>query len=332
MTAAHAEPAVETAEAPEIHDEVVDEAAAPIDPNALRVWIPAARLPVLVAMEAAGIVVIDEPDGASYAIVSTRLARHRITEYTAQAAEGGLAVVVLVHPGGESVAVEALRAGGHVAIAEGDSDALRALSIDVDLDGEKINALLDAYEARLGRNQTVVKSNVAMFDPVSGLPAAGALTARVNSGNGDPDQNLRVVAITVAGLFDPVRLRLGADGHALLHRRIATAIRLMCQPLGELYDDGDGSFLLLAPHLSSDATDRLGRTLSDIVGAYSPDGHMPMTIALGHAGPECSSDLSTLRELAGRAESAASLEERSAVLGAGELVGPLATATELEVT
>jgi len=110
------------------------------------------------------------------------------------------------------------------------------------------------------------------------------------------------------------------------------AVRLVCQPLGDLYDDGDGSFLLLAPNLSSDAADRLGRSLADIVGGYSPDGHLPLNIAVGHAGAECSSDLSTLRELAGRAESAAGQEERSTVLGAGELVGPLATATELEVT
>ncbi|MCU1393241.1 MAG: hypothetical protein JWM34_1669 [Ilumatobacteraceae bacterium] len=303
-----------------------------IDPTALRVWIPAARMPVLVAMEAAGIVVIDSPDGASYAIVSTRLARHRITEYTAQANECGLAVVVLVHPGGESIAVEALRAGGHVAIAEGDADALRALSVDVELDSEKTNSLLDAYEARLGRNQIVVKSNVAMFDPISGLPAAGALSARMNAGTPDPDQNLRVVAINIPGLGDPVRLRLGADAHALLHRRMSMGVRLMCQPLGELYDDGDGSFLLLAPKLSTEATEALGHTLSEIVGGYTPDGHLPLNVAIGHAGPECSSDLSTLRELAGRAEAAAGQEDRSTVLGAGELVGPLATATELEVT
>jgi hypothetical protein len=260
------------------------------------------------------------------------LARHRITEYTGQAVENGLPVVVLVHPGGESVAIEALRAGGHVAIAEGDSQALRALSVGVDLDDDKINSLLDAYEARLGRSQAVTKPNVTMFDTTSGLPASGALSARMNAGAQDSEESVRVVAITVAALTDGGRLRLGADAQALLHRRIAMAVRLLCQPLGDLYDNGDGSFVLIAQQLSSEAADRLGRSMAEVVGSYSPDGHSPMTVAIGHAGPECSSDLATLRELAGRAETAAGQEERSAVLGAGELVGPLATATELEVT
>ena len=162
-----------------VHEPITDvaEPAAVRDPATLAVWIPAARMPVLVAMEAAGIIVLDQPDGANFAIVSTRLARHRITEYTGQAMEIGLPVVVLVHPGGESVAIEALRAGGNVAIAEGDSQALRALSVDVELDDDRVNSLLDAYEARLGRSQTIAKSNVMMFDTTSGLPASGALSA-----------------------------------------------------------------------------------------------------------------------------------------------------------
>ena len=317
-----------------VHEPITDvaEPAAVRDPATLAVWIPAARMPVLVAMEAAGIIVLDQPDGANFAIVSTRLARHRITEYTGQAMEIGLPVVVLVHPGGESVAIEALRAGGNVAIAEGDSQALRALSVDVELDDDRVNSLLDAYEARLGRSQTIAKSNVMMFDTTSGLPASGALSVRMNAGTQDTEHNLRVVAITIAALTDGIRLRLGADAQALLHRRIAMGVRLLCQPLGDLYDNGDGSFVLIAAQLSSEGADRLGRSLADVVGSYSPDGHSPMTVAVGHAGPECSSDLSTLRELAGRAESAAGLDDRSAVLGAGELVGPLATATELEVT
>jgi hypothetical protein len=46
-------------------------AAAP--PSGLCVWIPAARAPVVTAVEAAGITVVDDPDAASYAVVSTRL-------------------------------------------------------------------------------------------------------------------------------------------------------------------------------------------------------------------------------------------------------------------
>lgn len=304
--------------------------AAPV--AAMYVWIPAARLPVLTAMESAGIGVVDEPDGATYAVVSTRLARHRIGEYTAQATEAGLSVVILVHPGGEAIAVDALRSGGHLAIAEGDAAALRSLYGTNEPNDERTNSFLDAYEARLGRTQAAAKTNVAMFDPTSGLPASGALSARLTTATYDPDQSLRMVAINVAGLGDSLRMRLGAEAHVLLHRRIAMGIRLLCQPLGELFDNGGGTFVLLAPRLSIEAAERLGRSLAEVVGGYSPDGHAPLTVAVGHAGPECSSDLSTLRELAGRAESAACQEDHSAVLGAGELVGPLATATELEVT
>jgi len=297
----------------------------------LVVWIPAARLPVINAMEAAGIGVIDSPDGASYAVISTRLPRHRISEYTAQAIECSLEVVVLVHPGGESVAVEALRAGGQVAIAEGDADALRALNHEEVENDDRTNSLLDAYEARLGRAQAASRTNVTMFDPISGLPAAGALAVRLTASTYDLDQNLRMLAMSVSGLSDSSRLRLGSEAQALLHRRIATGVRLLCQPLGDLYDIGEGMFVLLAPQLSTVSAERLGTQLADMVGGYIPDGHAPLTVAIGHAGPECSTDLPTLRELAGRAESAARAEERSVTLGAGELVRPLATATELEV-
>jgi response regulator RpfG family c-di-GMP phosphodiesterase len=59
---------------------------------------------------------------------------------------------------------------------------------------------------------------------------------------------------------------------------------------------------------------------------------VPLHLAVGHAGPECSGDLVTLRELATRARTAASLEDASTVLAAAELVGTMATDSELEVT
>ncbi|MGZ7023455.1 MAG: HD-GYP domain-containing protein, partial [Ilumatobacteraceae bacterium] len=97
-------------------------------------------------------------------------------------------------------------------------------------------------------------------------------------------------------------------------------------------DIGDGGFVLIAPGLELAKVDQLGRAMAETIEGYMPDGHVPLIAAVGHAGPECSIDLATLRELAGRAETAARVEERSMVLGAGELVRPLATATELEVT
>ncbi|HEY4332202.1 MAG TPA: HD domain-containing phosphohydrolase [Ilumatobacteraceae bacterium] len=298
----------------------------------MKVWIPAARIQVVTAMEAAGIEVIDTPEGAAYAVVSTRLARHRIGEYVTHAGSLGLGVIVLVHPGGEILAVEALKAGGQVAIAEGDVAALRALYHESDTSTDRIDSLLDAYEARLGRTQAATRSNVSFVDAISGLPAAGALATRMAQTNNDPDQNLRLVTISISGLTDGTRTRLGNEAQVLLHRRMSVAVRLVTQPVGEVYDIGDGTFVVLSPQLTTLAVERLGRTLADVVESYTPDGHLPMTVAIGHAGPECSTDLSTLRELAGRAEASARAEERSTVLGAGELVRPLATATELDVT
>ena len=306
--------------------------------SGLCVWIPAARGPVVTAVEAAGITVVDDPDAASHAIVSTRLARHRIGEYTALAREAQLPVIVLVHPGGEMLAVEALRGGGRMAIAEGDIIALRSLG-DGDSgddgstdDEERIDSLLEAFEARLGREQAASKTNVTMVDPVSGLPAVGALQIRLATQSIDPELRVRVVSVSIPALAEPGRLRLGIDAQLLFHRRISTAMRLLCQGIGELYDIGDGGFVLIAAGLELPRVDQLGRAIAETIEGYMPDGHVPLTVAVGHAGPECSIDLATLRELAGRAEAAARVEERSMVLGAGELVRPLATATELEVT
>jgi hypothetical protein len=105
----------------------------------------------------------------------------------------------------------------------------------------------------------------------------------------------------------------------------------VCEKTGELFDTGEGSYVLLGAGVTALAAERLGRVLAGIVEAYTPDPSTPLLLAVGHAGPECSGDPATLRELAGRAEIAAALEETSKVLGAGELVGSLATATELEV-
>jgi GGDEF domain-containing protein len=242
--------------------------------------------------------------------------------------------VILVHPGGEAAAVEALRNGADTAIAEGDVLALRALAGDPDAVSSRIGNLLEAYETRLGRQSSNGSSRAAgsVISTVSGLPGNGALRARLSTAVVDADQEIRLVSIGVPGLARPHALRLGGDAAALLHRRIAIGLRNLVSGRGELFDLGEGAFVLVAPRLGVDDAERLGRAIIDLVEAYTPDAHSPLTAAIGHAGSECSTDLPTLRELSGRAELTAVSDERSAVLGAGELVGPLATATELEVT
>jgi hypothetical protein len=320
-------------------DPELDAAAATVatlpEPSGPKAWAPAARTPVVTALEAGGLHVVDSPDGAAYAVVSTRLARHRVLEYITLAHEEQLPVVVLVHPGGEALAVEAVRSGGQTAIAEGDVDALRSLGEDDPLQesaDRRADALLEAFEASLGRTQAASRAPVTLVDPVSGLPAAGALQLRLALLGADSEAALRMVSISVPALGERTRVRLGTDGHAILHRRVASGMRLLCSGLGELFDSGEGNFLLIAPGLTIEGVERLGGRMAEMVGAYTPDGHVPLSIAVGHAGPECSLDPGTLRELAGRAETAARQEDRSTTLGAGELVKSLATATELEVT
>jgi hypothetical protein len=307
------------------------------------VWVPAARAAVVAALDAGDATVIDTPDGAEYVVVSTRLPRHRIAEYTELAMREQHPPIVLVHPGGEALAIEALRLGCRMAIAEGDIDAILALGAGPDAERSVIDdsddepedrgsALLDAFEARLSRNQVSARVPVSLVDVASGLPASGALQARLATITPDDAIDLRVMCVCIAALGERLRTRLGPDAHAILHRRLALGLKLLCSGVGDLFDMGDGSFVLLAHGLDVETAERLGRRMADMVEGYMPDGHLPLSVAVGHAGPECSQDAGTLRELAARAEHAALQEERSAVLGAGELVRSLATTTELEVT
>ncbi|MCE9620962.1 MAG: hypothetical protein K8R99_01305 [Actinomycetia bacterium] len=299
----------------------------------LKVWIPAARAPVIAALESAGATVLDDPEGAEYAVISTRLARHRIAEYTTHARECGLPVLVLVHPGGEEQAVTALCSGGQTAIAESDLDALRSLrGASTEPDADRIESLLKAFGARLGRGQTQEDDESRLVDPVSELPAAGALQLRSETAPSDTPQNLRIMSIAVPALEGTTWPRAGTDAHDLLHRRIANGLRLVCAGRGDLFDTGHGAFTVVATDLDVAATEDIGASIAEVVHGYQSDGQLPLAVAVGHAGPECSHDFATLRELAGRAEIAAREPDSPSVLDAAQLARPFATATGLDVT
>lgn len=306
----------------------------PLDETDVVCYVPSPKPPVVAALEAAGLQITGDSDGATHCVVSTRLPRHRITEFISLAQSLELPVVILVNPGGEALAIEGLRAGAEVAIAEGDPIALRALAGDERAIASRTNAILEAYEARIGKpiSGTSRPSGAALVSPITGLPASAALASKMASP--PPEQMLpnRIISFSLPALADPSRLRMSAEAGTLLHRRLGALFKHICQGHGDLFDLGEGSFVLIAPGMTGDEAMQLGESLIDVVQAYTPDSHLPLLIAIGHAGPESSTDLPTLRELAGRAEATAAKEERSSVLGAGELAGPLATATELEVT
>lgn len=306
----------------------------PLDETDVICWVPSAKPPVVAALEAAGLQLTGDPDGATHCVVSTRLPRHRITEFISVAQSMGLPTIVLVNPGGESLAIEALRAGAEISIAEGDPIALRALAGDERAIASRTNAILEAYEARIGKpiSGSARPSGAALVSPVTGLPASAALAAKMAAPPPEQVMPMRIISFSLPALVDPARMRMSAEAATLLHRRLAALFKQICQGHGDLFDLGEGSFALLAAGMTGDEAVQLGEALIDVVQAYTPDSHMPLLLAIGHAGPESSTDLPTLRELAGRAEATAAKEERSSVLGAGELAGPLATATELEVT
>lgn len=327
-----------------IESEPVDEfddaaAAAPVDfgyGGGASAWLMAAATPASDALAAAGFMVSEYPDGASVAVLSTRVPRHKVADLIAQAKANDLRVLVLTHPGGEAVAADAVKSGAHTAIAEGDTAALTRLALDPDPASDlppgpeavELSArLMEAYDARVVRGGSN-RAAASVTSPTSGLPSAAALALRLATS--DMLGNLRLVSFRVVH-FDHASSRMSPEASSLLLRRLAVAFRSVCERHGELFDLGDGAYALLAPELEVEGAERIGRTLAAITEGYTPDPQSPLLLAVGHAGPECSGDLATLRELASRAETAAALEDVSTVLGAGELVGPMATASELEV-
>jgi hypothetical protein len=302
------------------------------DPGLL-VWVPTARPAVVSSIESAGLTITEDPSEAVYAIVSTRLPKHRVAEYRDYAIEQSLPVVVMVHPGGEDLAVEALVGGADVAIAEGDTDSLRTLNGEGSSPETRLEALLDAYENRLGRLPSGASKRIgSLIHPVSGLPSSTVYEARLCEPVAEDAPPTRLMQMSVSGLDGSDPLDLSIDAIQLLHRRLAMAFRAVTMSLGQIYDLGGGAFALAAPDLSVEDAETIGMRLAAVAEGFSPAGLSQLRLSVGHAGVECSGDLSSLAELASRAERAAQASDRSAVVSAIDLIGTMAVATQLDVT
>ena len=161
---------------------------------------------------------------------------------------------MLVNPGGESLAIEALRAGAELSIAEGDPIALRALAGDERAIASRTNAILEAYEARIGKPISGGGSSQRrrarqpghrvcrrrpLWRPRWRLRRRSRCCRRASSRSRYP------------ALADPGRMRMSAEAATLLHRRLAALFKQICQGHGDLFDLGDGAFaLLLAPGMT----------------------------------------------------------------------------------
>lgn len=237
-------------------------------------------------------------------------------------------ILALVHPGGEAEAVDVQRAGGDGALAEGGEASILAYLGDTDPDPATTVRFHEAYESHAALDIDAGR-RVSSVDPVTQLPTGRQLDERLGalSSSGDP---VRLVYLRVAG-WETCQRRLATDAAALLRRRLAVRLDdVLSRHQAELFALGGGDFAAVgigwSPTAAGIACDLLGR----IVATFAPSGHERLGLHAGHVGPELTSDVTALRELASRALRLAIRQEGSTVVGPDELVRTLAPTTEIE--
>jgi HD-GYP domain-containing protein (c-di-GMP phosphodiesterase class II) len=244
--------------------------------------------------------VVDDHDRAATAdlvLVSTRIPRGRAEALIGELrAETQAPIVALAHHGGERVAVELLSAGGVGVVAEGNEAAIAGY---LELGSPRDERLVDAYEQNLDRAGSGGGRTTRDRDPVTLLPGQGALEARLAAASGTIPLP-RLGFANIRGFEDLTR-RFSVDASEMVQRRIARQFREECRHVGAaIYSLDNGGFAVIAEDLSLAAFEALGRRLGTIAASFSPDRSAPLSLAMGHAGPESTSEVAALRELAHR--------------------------------
>lgn len=274
-------------------------------------------------------VVIDEVDRvgeADVVLVSTRLPRVQlqalVTDLRPRTTKP---IIAVAHAGGEAAAVEIMRSGGSAVVAEGNELAVRAL-----LAGEETAAsLTETYDAHMGRRRSREVGGRGR-DPFTNLPTLSAFEGRLREYE-QSEEPVRVGFLKILN-FDHAARRLATEATGILRRRLALQYAEIARENGvELFAIASGDFAFLAPGMSGPEAQFFGRDLARATEAFAPTAHGPLGLAVGHAGPELSSEVSSLRELAQRAVALAAVQEDSMVIGAEELSRTLTSTTELEV-
>lgn len=234
-------------------------------------------------------------------------------------------VVAIVHAGGEDLATELLRAGAAGLVAEGNEAAIASFAGDRRSDA----SLVETYEQHLGRSRPADLGSPGR-DPITGLPTRGDFDAVLTEAT-QTGEVPRVGFLRIINFDDSVR-RLSDEAGNLLRRRLAAQFR----EIGRLYDTEfysvtPATFAFISSRLGSVQTREMGRMLIRAAETFAPSGGRPLTIAVGHAGLEVTSEVNAVRELAQRAMELASTSSDSAVLSADDLSRTLAATTELEV-
>lgn len=262
---------------------------------------------------------------ARLVLVSTRIPRAELTALLARIQDVATCpVIALVHTGGESLSVEVVRRGGAGVVAEGNEGAVAAF-----LTGEPAaSGLLDSYDRHVARADTAAHSSRGR-DAVTGLPDRTSLEVRLAALEQEGEvPRLALVRVVHTPL---VPEELGEDAANLVRRRLATQFLHVARAHdAAIFTLGPWDFALVAVGLSPNAAQYLGRDLDRIAETYAPAGVDTLGIAMGHAGPEVSTDVPALREAAQRALDAAVSDRSAVVVSADSLSLGVSATTELE--
>ncbi len=256
--------------------------------------------------------------------ISTRLPRTELRNHLrALGAAAHVPIVVVVHTGGEGAAVEVLRAGAIGVVAEGNEGAIRSY-----LEGRAYDqSMVETYERQAGPSGSGDPSRTR--DRVTNLPTATAYKQRIEHllHGGDVPRVARARVIHLGEVGE----RVSAEAAALLRRRLSLSFRQLVHREGaELYALDEDTFGIISVNLSPHRTEQLARQMMRVTESYAPLSNRLLALAVGHAGPEASTELAPLDETAKRALEVASVEKRSAVVSAERLALGVSATTELE--
>ncbi len=262
---------------------------------------------------------VDDPSAADVVVASTRVPRRRsvtalVEEIRQQAPD--LPLLVLVHPGGEPLAVEFLRAGARAVVAEGNEvQILEWLS-----ERPSDEPLVETFERRFDQRLDLQSSGV-----VIGLtPFESRLRELTQTG-------ISRIGLIRIPEWKRATARLSSEALTLLERRLQVQLEDLCRAAeAELHQIGPGEYGLIGRDLSARGADELGEKLAAVTASFSPDRTSSLGLAMGHVGPEVTSDSSTLMELARRALELAASPDGPDVVNADDLSRALASSTELD--
>lgn len=231
---------------------------------------------------------------AQLVLVSTRgaTAQHHILE---PYFETGVPVVVIVHPGGETIAASLVAKGATTVVAEGREatalDLLRNVTSDRLVRSFQLHLEGGAGFAAAPIEDAVTKlPNRTIFDKQLAAMTSEGAVHRLGFVQLGPESSLAVLP------------RATVDG---IRRRFAsTASEFVTHHHGELFDVGDCRFAFIAPDLSLDDTALMARRFVDVSTAFTSDS-VPVTVWIGSAGPESAIDGDSLVSMATKSLEAA---------------------------